>query len=372
MSTIKKTKLDSIVIQNNKSSISNISMPSSSPIIEQASSSLNNIVDEIVDFAEDIGEEIIDPISKKEVSNTLSEFITEGIDPSTIKKIERHGPDMEVTMTNGIVYKLREESKGEWALKAISYEGSEFEYTNGSSGFLKKDQSASQNRAEFAFGQPEKIRNVYMVDGKLIINTVTDDGCYNNYSFNTVDGSVEIERYSYNSEGNYNMHKTYKADSSGVLTTIDHIQRTETKEFIGKSFTPETGSVIQIPYFVNNQNIEPTNSFIVTLEDGTEKEYKIVTDLNTGKKDYYMRANTASDDNRTIHNNDTEVCVATYDPNTNQTTYYYREIQEFIEYPYADRIQYKNVEYYRTYQGEPNLGYAGEYGTGRTIRKYNR
>ena len=369
MTTIKKKNINYNIFKNNNSS--NTSKTTSSPKIEQASNTLNNIIDEVVDFAEDIGEEIIDPISKKEVSETLSEFIADGINPSSIKKIERHGPDMEVTMKDGIIYRLREETKDEWTLEAISYEGSEFEYTNGNQGFLKNGQS-KKYRNDFEFGSPERIESVYTIDGKLIINAVTDDGLHNKYSFNTADGSVEIDSYSYNSEGYYNMHKTYKADSSGVLTIVDHIEGTETKSFAGKSFINENSTVMKIPYFVDNPNVEPENPFVVTLQDDTEKEYKVVTNLNTGKKDYYMWGDTASDDNRNIHHQSDEVCVATYDPNTNQTTYHYREIEEFTEYPYPDTIQYRNVEYDRTYQGGPDLDYAGEYGTGRNIRKYNR
>ena len=291
-------------------------------------------------------------------------YILNIIMPSSIKKIERHGPDMEVTMKNGIVYRLKDGT-----LVAISYEGSEFEYMNAIQGFLKNGQSKKYDNG--GFGTPERIESVYTVDGKLIIKTVTDDGLHTKYSFNIADGSVEIDTYSYNSEGYYNMHKTYKADSSGVLTIVDHIEGTETKKFTGKSFINENSIVIEIPYFVDNPNVEPENPFVVTLQDGTEKEYTVVTNLNTGKKDYYMYGDKASDDNRNIAPNN-KVCVATYDPNTNQTTYHYREIEEFTEYPYPDTIQYRNVEYDRTYQGEPDLGYAGENGTGRKIRKYNR
>jgi len=346
MSTIKKTKTDfpNIIPKNNMSNLSNSN--TSTIIQKNTSSNSNNVIDEVIEFGSDVFEEIIDPISKEEATGIINNYIKSGVDSKNIKGIERHNTDMKVTMKDGTILNF-EKNDNNWILKSIGYEGSAFEYDNGGHGFLEIDKDLSTSMPIENENNPYIINSVHIFDGELIINTESSEE-QNHIWINTNKGSIKIEQKRYTQDGkSCKSNQTWSIDSTGVLKITDHIEKTASEQFNGTNSIDVGGITIQIPYFLDNPDYEPENPFIVQREG-----YKVVKHLDTGKKDHYLKGEIASDDHKSIEND--YVCVATYDPNTDTTTYHYNQIMSYTEYPYSETKKYRNKCIDQIYQGHPD------------------
>lgn len=363
---IKKNKSDGLEnykVSTNYSTVSSeqanyFSSSKKNAVLEELSfpEDLNNIFD----TAGDVVQNIINPVSVIKVIDSLDGYIESGINRSDILSVFRKDDEIIVLCKNGVIFHLKEISKDNFELVSIGIDGSDFEFKS-NLGFVKDDNYTSYG--EYGNDEKEKIEYVSAVDGILKISTVSQDGIHSSYEFNTNDGSTKCEIASYTDDGKYyKEHKCVVLDSNGVLTTTDYIAKTETQTYVGKSFAVREGKVLSNPYFADHPDAEPSNAFVVTLSDGSEVDYEIVTDLTTGKKDYYMRAYSENGFGD-------YVSVATYDPNTNQTEYHYRKtiIDCIDQYHPNSRVSTVTDTGDRTYNGGPDLKYAGEYGTGRQI-----
>ena len=363
---IKKNKndgLENFNVSTNHSTVSskqtnNFTFSKNNAVLEELSFSEN--LNNILDTAGDVVENSINPVSVTKVVDSLDGYIESGINRSDILSVFRKDDEIIVCCKNGVIFHLEETSKDNFELVSIGIDGSDFEFKN-SLGFVKDDDYRS-NRG-FELGEQEKIEYVSSVDGVLKIWTVTQSGMHSSYEFNTNDGSTKCEIASYTDDGKYyKEHKCFVLDSNGVFTSTDYIAKTETQTYAGKSFIDGFAKNLSNPYFADHPDAEPSNPFVVTLSDGSEVDYEIVTDLTTGKKDYYMQAYEE-------HGFGDYVSVATYDPNTNQTEYHYRKtIIDCIDQYHPDsRVSTVTDTGDSTYNGGPDLKYAGEYGTGRQV-----
>lgn len=346
MNTIKKTNtgLSKIIQKNITSNLSNSNTPTK--IQKNTSSNNDNLIDEVIDIGSDVIEEIIDPISKEEATELLNNFIEKGVNSENIKGIERHNTDMKITMKDGTIFNF--EKKGtDWILKSIGYEGSSFEYDNGENGFLEINKDLNSSIPIENANNQYKINFAHISDGELIISAENSEE--QNYIWiNTNNGSIKIEQKRYAQDGkSCKSNQTWSIDSTGVLKITDHIEKTASEQFNGTNSIDVGGITVQVPYFIDNPNYEPENPFIVQLEG-----YKVVKHLDTGKKDHYLKAEMASDDHKRIE--DGYVCVATYDPNTDMTTYHYHQIMSNPESQNSEARNYQNRSIDQIYKGHPD------------------